>query len=64
MLRAGAKFQAFCCFLARFVFLPGRLLAPFCDKMASLAQQPSITSAAYTRTGHHVTDVRCAVDES
>ena len=37
---------------------------PFCYRTVSPAQQSSLTSAAYARIGHHVTDVRCAVDES
>ena len=44
--------------------LPGVYWHPFCYRTVSPAQQSSFTSAAYARIGHHVTDVRCAVDES
>ena len=37
---------------------------PFCYRTVSHAQQSSLTSATYARIGHHVTDVRCAVDDS
>ena len=70
-IRAGATFRPFCCVLPgtrvpfySFFFLLGVYWHPFCYRRVSPAQQSSRRSATYAWVGHHVADMRCAVDES
>ena len=70
-IRTGATFRSFCCFVpgtripVYFYFsVLGVYGHPICYRTVNPAQQSSLTSAAYARIGHHVTDVCCAVYES